>query len=45
MILVFGGTTEGRLAIKTLDEGEGKYLYSTLGTSQKVDMAFTLVEL
>ncbi len=37
MILVFGGTTEGRLAIKTLDEGEGKYLYSTLGTSQKVE--------
>lgn len=37
MILVFGGTTEGRLAIKTLDEGEGKYIYSTLGTSQKVE--------
>lgn len=34
---MFGGTTEGRLAIKTLDEGEGRYLYSTLGTSQKVE--------
>lgn len=37
MILVFGGTTEGRIAIKTLDEGEGKYIYSTLGTGQKVE--------
>lgn len=37
MILVFGGTTEGRLAIKTLDEGEGRYIYSTLGTGQKVE--------
>lgn len=37
MILVFGGTTEGRVAIKTLDEGEGKYIYSTLGTSQQVE--------
>lgn len=37
MILVFGGTTEGRLAIKTLDEGEGKYIYSTLGNSQQVE--------
>ncbi len=39
MILVFGGTTEGRLAIKTLDEGEGRYLYSTLGKSQQVECA------
>ncbi len=39
MILVFGGTTEGRLAIKTLDEGNGRYVYSTLGTSQRVDCA------
>lgn len=37
MILVFGGTTEGRVAIKTLDEGEGRYIYSTLGTSQQVE--------
>lgn len=39
MILVFGGTTEGRVAIKTLDEGEGKYIYSTLGTGQDVACA------
>lgn len=39
MILVFGGTTEGRLAIRTLDEGDGRYIYSTLGTSQKVECA------
>lgn len=37
MILVFGGTTEGRIAIKTLDEGEGNYIYSTFGSSQKVE--------
>lgn len=37
MILVFGGTTEGRIAIKTLDEGEGRYMYSTKGATQKVD--------
>ncbi len=39
MILVFGGTTEGRVAIKTLDEGEGRYIYSTFSTSQKVECA------
>lgn len=39
MILVFGGTTEGRVAVKTLDEGEGKYFYSTRSPLQKVDCA------
>lgn len=39
MILVFGGTTEGRIAIKTLDEGEGRYVYSTRSPLQKVDCA------
>lgn len=39
MILVFGGTTEGRIAVKTLDEGEGKYFYSTCSELQKVDCA------
>ena len=29
MILVFGGTTEGLIAVSTLDEGEGGYFYST----------------
>ncbi len=37
MILVFGGTTEGRIAINTLDDGEGKYLYSTASDHQKVE--------
>lgn len=39
MILVFGGTTEGRIAVKTLDEGEGRYYYSTRSPLQKVDCA------
>lgn len=39
MILVFGGTTEGRIAIMTLDEGEGKYTYSTRSPRQVVDCA------
>ncbi len=34
---MFGGTTEGREAIKTLDEGEGRYIYSTFSSSQKVE--------
>ncbi len=37
MILIFGGTTEGRLAVKTLDEGEGRYFYSTRSDVQKVE--------
>ena len=37
MILVFGGTTEGRGAIEALDEGSGHYLYSTLGDNQQVE--------
>lgn len=39
MILVFGGTTEGRIAVKTLDEGEGKYFYSTRSPLQEVECA------
>lgn len=39
MILVFGGTTEGRIAVKTLDEGEGKYFYSTRSALQEVECA------
>ena len=39
MILVFGGTTEGRIAVKTLDEGEGRYVYSTRSSLQDVDCA------
>ena len=29
MILVFGGTTEGRAAVETLDEAGQTYYYST----------------
>lgn len=34
MILVLGGTTEGRLAVKVLDESGKPYFYSTRGDSQ-----------
>lgn len=36
MILVLGGTTEGRLAVKTLDESGKVYFYSTRGALQQV---------
>lgn len=36
MILVLGGTTEGRLAVKVLDEAGKPYFYSTRGDSQQV---------
>lgn len=39
MILVFGGTTEGRIAVKTLDEGEGRYFYSTRSSLQEIECA------
>ena len=39
MILVFGGTTEGRIAVETLDEGAGHYFYSTRGDLQKIECA------
>ncbi len=37
MILVFGGTTEGRIAARVLDGAGKPYLYSTLGDFQKID--------
>lgn len=37
MILIFGGTTEGRAAVKVVEEGGKPYLYSTLGESQEVE--------
>lgn len=37
MILVFGGTTEGRICVKTLDEAGSSFFYSTRGTEQKVE--------
>ena len=39
MILVFGGTTEGRAAVKVLDEAGTHYFYSTHGDSQAIDLA------
>ena len=36
MILVFGGTTEGRVAIKKLEEAGNTYYYSTRGDEQEV---------
>lgn len=36
MILVFGGTTEGREAVATLDEAASPYFYSTRGDSQHI---------
>lgn len=39
MILVFGGTTEGRMAAKVLDESGAAYWYSTRGELQDVQLA------
>jgi cobalt-precorrin-5B (C1)-methyltransferase len=36
MILVFGGTTEGRIAVKKLEEAGNTYYYSTRGDEQEV---------
>ena len=36
MILVFGGTTEGRICVKVLDEAGSPFYYSTKGTEQNV---------
>ena len=38
MILVFGGTTEGRKAVEVLEEAGTTYYYSTLSDGQKVDL-------
>jgi len=38
MILVFGGTTEGRMATKVLEEAGTPYFYSTHGDGQEVDL-------
>jgi len=38
MILVFGGTTEGRRAVETLEEAGSVYYYSTKGDGQQVDL-------
>ncbi|MBR1400969.1 MAG: cobalt-precorrin-5B (C(1))-methyltransferase [Prevotella sp.] len=38
MILVFGGTTEGRNAVKVMEEAGTTYYYSTRGCAQEVEM-------
>ncbi len=38
MILVFGGTTEGRRAVEVLEEAGTTYYYSTLSDGQKVEL-------
>lgn len=37
MILVLGGTTEGRKCVEVLDQGDSQYFYSTRGTLQEVN--------
>lgn len=37
MILVFGGTTEGRACVKTLDEAGSPFFYSTRGSEQQIE--------
>ncbi|MDO4163692.1 MAG: cobalt-precorrin-5B (C(1))-methyltransferase CbiD [Bacteroides sp.] len=38
MILILGGTTEGRIAVKTLEEAGKPFYYSTKGDEQEVAM-------
>ena len=38
MILVFGGTTEGRMASQVLEEAGTAYYYSTRGSSQELEL-------
>lgn len=39
MILIFGGTTEGRIAAAVCESASKTFYYSTKGETQKVDMA------
>ncbi len=38
MILVFGGTTEGRMAVKVLEESGASYFYSTRSDTQDIQL-------
>lgn len=38
MILIFGGTTEGRIAVKKLEQAEKPYFYSTKGDEQEITL-------
>ena len=37
MILIIGGTTEGRMAVKVADEAGRRFWYSTRGDLQQVE--------
>ncbi len=39
MILILGGTTEGRAAVRVADEATATYYYSTKGSSQAIECA------
>ncbi|PID94714.1 MAG: precorrin-6x reductase [Bacteroidales bacterium] len=41
-ILIIGGTTEGRIAVKVCDESAKPFFYSTKNASQKVDSAHSI---
>ncbi len=41
-ILIFGGTTEGRAAVETLDQAGGCFYYSTRGTEQQIESRHAL---
>lgn len=38
MVLIFGGTTEGRLAVDVCEQASATFYYSTLGDSQQVPL-------
>ena len=38
MILIFGGTTEGRAAVKVVEQGGKPFYYSTLGDTQQLEL-------
>ena len=37
MVLIFGGTTEGRTAVRVLDEAGTPYYYSTKSDTQQIE--------
>lgn len=37
MVLIFGGTTEGRIAVRVLDQAGTPYYYSTRGNAQQIE--------
>ncbi len=38
MILIFGGTTEGRMAVEVCEQAEGTFYYSTKSSMQQVEL-------